>query len=173
MKFPTLFAALAILSAGASFAPPALEAQQTVRCESSNNRQQTCRVPNLDETSVRLVERLSGAPCVNGQSWGTEPGLVWVRSGCRAVFEYRTRGVNSQASDNRRVSEIRCESRNNRRQECVIGNLDLSSVDLEQTLSQSPCINGTSWGTGRNPSGSRLFIWVSGGCRGVFSYRTN
>ncbi|AIE86378.1 DUF3011 domain-containing protein [Fimbriimonas ginsengisoli] len=36
---------------------------------------------------VRLVRRLSDAPCEEGRSWGYDQNGIWVSRGCRAIFE--------------------------------------------------------------------------------------
>ena len=62
-----------------------VEAQQrTIRCESSGNRQNFCRV-NTDGR-VTLSRELSRRRCVAWRTWGFERGGVWVRDGCRADF---------------------------------------------------------------------------------------
>jgi hypothetical protein len=62
-----------------------LEAQQrTIRCESSSNRQNFCRV-NTDGRAT-LVREFSRSRCTQWRTWGFERGGVWVRDGCRADF---------------------------------------------------------------------------------------
>jgi hypothetical protein len=59
------------------------------------------------------------------------------------------------------AEQITCESHQNRTEACgtvVPG----SSVTLVQQLSNSPCIQGRTWGSDNDS------IWVSGGCRAVF-----
>jgi hypothetical protein len=41
---------------------------------------------------------------------------------------------------------VRCESRNNQTQNCRIDNIDIDSIRPVSRLSQSACINETSWG---------------------------
>lgn len=141
--------------------------RQEVTCESPNNELHNCRIQGLNEQSVRLVRRLSSAECVNGRSWGTQPNLIWVESGCRAVFSYEAGGGVSQANNPNARMEMNCESQNDRRRECRINDLDLGSVRIERTLSTTPCNKDENWGA------SRGMIWVDRGCRAVFSYRVN
>src|SRR5690606_13132073 len=54
---------------------------------------------------------------------------------------------------------IRCESNDGRTRECATGG---GRVMLERQISNSACIEGRSWGYGRNG------IWVSQGCRADF-----
>lgn len=61
---------------------------------------------------------------------------------------------------------ITCESQNDRVRDCNVRDLDQRSVRLVRQLSQSQCVKDRTWGT---DSGR---IWVSGGCRATFEYRT-
>lgn len=54
-------------------------------CASIDNRYRECRLPV--DGRARLVERVSNARCVEGQSWGQRGDRVWVDHGCRARFE--------------------------------------------------------------------------------------
>ena len=54
---------------------------------------------------------------------------------------------------------IRCESNDGRTRECATGG---GRVVLERQISSSACIEGRTWGYGRNG------IWVSQGCRADF-----
>lgn len=38
-------------------------------------------------SGVRIVQRLSDAPCRLGYSWGYDANHIWVDHGCRAIFE--------------------------------------------------------------------------------------
>jgi hypothetical protein len=63
---------------------------QTIRCESRNNRRQQCRANT--QNRVRLIRTISGR-CVQGRSWGFDQRSIWVDRGCRADFAYgRTSG---------------------------------------------------------------------------------
>jgi len=61
---------------------------------------------------------------------------------------------------------ITCESQDDRRKDCYVANLDQNSVSIDKKLSKSSCQRGSDWGTSNNN------IWVSGGCRATFAYRT-
>lgn len=63
------------------------ESSRTMRCESDKGRRRECAVPR--GASVELIDRLSDAACVRGQSWGSTRDKIWVDDGCRAVFEIR------------------------------------------------------------------------------------
>ncbi len=57
-----------------------------IRCRSSNQRYSRC--PVRTDYRVQLVERLSRADCVQGQSWGFDASSIWVNRGCEARFAY-------------------------------------------------------------------------------------
>ena len=86
---------------------------------------------------------------------------MWVSQGCRAEFAVR-RGYggwnDSRYGYGGRV--FRCESHDDRVRECAVNTR--AGVQLVRQLSDSPCIQGRSWGYGRNG------IWVSNGCRAEF-----
>ena len=48
---------------------PAYRDGQVVRCESSDGRSRECPIDSYGR--VRLVRQLSGAPCIEGQTWGS------------------------------------------------------------------------------------------------------
>lgn len=60
--------------------------QLQVRCESHGGNYQICSVELHRDDSVRLVNRLSGADCREGKSWGWSRDGIWVDRGCRADF---------------------------------------------------------------------------------------
>ena len=53
---------------------------------------------------------------------------------------------------------VRCESIKGRSQECRVN----GRARLIRQLSDTPCVEGTSWGQGRNG------VWVTAGCRAEF-----
>jgi hypothetical protein len=130
----------------------------TVVCESNNNRYRQC------ETGFRgravLIDNFSRTRCVEGDNWGSGNGSVWVDRGCKGRFApaRSDRIVRSGTSD----SVVRCESKNNRRQDCEAG--FRGRPMLSRQLSSTRCIEGQTWGQGRGP----VWVWVSGGCRADF-----
>ena len=60
---------------------------RTLRCESEGGRHRECAIPR--DARVRLIDRISDAPCVLNRSWGYSRSRIWVDNGCRAVFEVR------------------------------------------------------------------------------------
>jgi hypothetical protein len=143
------FVALFVLPKGAV-------AQERITCESNNNRRSTCYIRDLDQQSVRLVDRLSSAACINGRSWGTNRDGIWVDEGCRARFSYDVSGG--------RRGSLTCESEDGDLKNCRVPGLVENSVRLTKRLSNSSCINGRTWGTMPD------IIWVESGCRAEFSF---
>ena len=141
--------------------------RRTVRCESTDGSLRNSRIRDLNEQSVRLERRLSSAACVNGCTWGTQPGLIWVESGCRAEFSYQVGGGynNGNNGNNTYRRTMRCESTDGSLRNCRIYQLDEQSVRLERQLSSTACVKSRTWGT--MPG----LIWVESGCRAEFSYQ--
>lgn len=133
----------------------------TVRCESNDNRTRYC---NADTRGgVRLSRRLSDAQCIQGSSWGYDRQRIWVSRGCRAEFVTGTGGGYGPGYGNPGYGNgqtVRCESNDNRYKHCNINTR--GGVRLSRRLSDSPCTQGSSWG-----SDSRG-VWVSHGCRAEF-----
>lgn len=121
--------------------------KDTVRCESKDNRRETCdtKWPGQSE----LTRQLSDTRCIKGSTWGETPGKVWVSGGCRAEFGPQFSG-----------KTLKCESSDGKYKTC--GSNLYGNPDLIRQLSGTPCQQGVSWGL-RNGS-----IWVDKGCRGEF-----
>ena len=89
-------------------------------------------------------------------------GSVWVSQGCRAEFtvgrgNHGGWGNPGYGYGNR---VFRCESNDGRLRECAANTR--AGVQLVRQLCRSACIQGRTWGYGRNG------IWVSDGCRAEF-----
>jgi len=69
------------------FRPSSTATAQRFKLESNDGKRVTKRIDT--EGGVRLVRKLSDAPCVQGRSWGYDSRQVWVDDGCRAEFEVR------------------------------------------------------------------------------------
>jgi hypothetical protein len=142
---------------------------QLVRCESNDGRSRTC--PMDTRGGVQLVRQLSNAACIEGRNWRATRIGVWVTDGCRADFGsgggyggYRNGGYGNGGyyGNNHGIGGqlFRCESNDGRTRECAANTR--AGVQLVRVLSNAPCIQGRSWGYGRNG------IWVSQGCRAEF-----
>lgn len=55
-------------------------------CSSHGQGYQMCQVDVGRRGQVQLVDRLSGASCTEGRTWGWNRAGVWVDRGCRARF---------------------------------------------------------------------------------------
>jgi hypothetical protein len=141
------------LGGGSAWTPgPPHGGGNSIRCESDRNRPQSCATPWRGPS--RLLRQLSDTRCIEGQNWTSTPGRVDVTAGCRAEF-----GPGQGWGGGGR--EIRCESLNSRLRECAIPGG--AGVHLVRQLSNTPCIEGSTWGT----RGSVL--WVNHGCRAIFA----
>jgi len=129
-------------------------AGKEVRCESSDGRYKTCGRNLYGQAD--LIRQLSDTPCREGSSWGLRGGAIWVDQGCRGVFRVGE-------SDDR--ESVTCASENGRRQTCAWSAARGKPVLLER-LSNSPCVEGRSWGYDRKAG-----LWVDEGCRARFGRR--
>lgn len=143
----TLVLTVAAACSGAPTTHAQIFDKDSVRCESKDTRRETCDTPWPGQT--RLTRQLSATDCVQGRTWGATAGKVWVEKGCRAEFAPLYAG-----------REVKCESSDGRGKTC--GKDLYGKADLIRQLSDTPCIEGTSWGLRGGE------IWVDKGCRGVF-----
>lgn len=80
------------------FAPAKAAAQynqgrgNTITCESRRNRLQYCPLSDPNSVVV-LVQQLSGAQCVRGETWGNDGRGIWVDRGCKAEFRVEPQGT--------------------------------------------------------------------------------
>ncbi len=97
---------------------PAAAQNGVVRCESQNNRERVC---NTGWRSAQMVRQLSGSSCVEGRTWGSRNGSIWVTNGCRAEFVEGRGGWGGGNGGNwggGSGGTIRCESQDNRERTC-------------------------------------------------------
>lgn len=126
---------------------------QTIRCESTGNRLNTCRT--TWQGASRLVRQLSNSACQQGRDWNSRNGEVWVNHGCRGEFQ-------RVAMNNYSVT---CSSQGSRPTTCAWDRRQ-GQPYLLQRLSNSACTEGRTWGYN-----TRQGLWVSGGCRARFGAR--
>ena len=129
-----------------------------IRCDSNDGRYNRCDLPGRGR--AQLVRQVSRAACVEGRSWGTERGSVWVSQGCRGEFAIGRGNGGGWGNSGYGGQVFRCESIDGRARECAANTR--AGVQLIRQLSRASCIEGRSWGYGRNG------IWVSQGCRAEF-----
>ncbi|GAP65062.1 hypothetical protein MBSD_n0350 [Mizugakiibacter sediminis] len=137
-------------------------------CESRDYRVVRCPVRWRD---ARLVERLSGAECIRGRTWGLDRGGLWVSDGCRARF-VAARGWYRDDDDDDdgwrpdagwdRPFSLTCGSSDMRYRFCAADVGRGGGVWVERQLSESACVRGETWGW------NRAGVWVDRGCRAVF-----
>lgn len=133
------------------------DSRREINCESNDGRYRECRAGF--NGPAQLVRQLSDTRCVEGRNWGSRPGLIWVDQGCRGRFA-ADRQDWGQWQSYRGQREISCESHDERYRQC---NADFRGrARIVRQLSNSPCIEGRSWG--QSPG----LIWVSRGCRARF-----
>ena len=138
-----------------------------VRCESNDGRTRRCNVAGGGNIRAQLVRQLSRAACVEGRTWGSDRGGIWVADGCRGDFQIGNVGSNRGGYGYGNYGDqygfgrlFRCESNDGRLRECTANTR--AGVQLVKQLSRAACIEGRSWGYGRNG------IWVTDGCRAEF-----
>lgn len=137
---------------------------QTFRCESNDGRTRQCN--GNGRGRAELVKQLSRTACVEGRTWGSNRNGVWVSQGCRGEFAMGGGygggnyggGYGGPGYGMGRL--FRCESDDGRTRECAANTR--AGVQLVRQLSRAACIQGRTWGYGRNG------IWVSDGCRAEF-----
>ncbi|HVI59304.1 MAG TPA: DUF3011 domain-containing protein [Luteimonas sp.] len=125
-----------------------------IRCESDDGRARTCPTPW--QGGSRLVRQLSDTACIEGRTWQSQRGQVYVGGGCRGEF-----AAGAQAYPPVGGGSIRCESDDNRPRACTTPWQDGSR--LVRQLSGTACIEGRTWQSRRGQ------VHVSGGCRGEFA----
>lgn len=145
-----------------------------VDCKSSGYNYQQCPVPWRD---ARIVQQFSGTQCRRGQNWDFDRrrGFIWVDRGCSARFVdasgggYYPPGHGPSAPPwqpgpgwNQNFA-VRCESVNNGDRFCSVDVGGRGQVYLQRQESNSPCYEGQTWGW------NRAGVWVTQGCRGVFT----
>ncbi len=138
----------------------------SVRCDSNDNRYRQCPI---DGGRVYLERQYSKSACIEGQTWGSGRGYVWVNNGCRGQFAsgrgggqwgggggWNGRPGNGWADPQR----LYCGSDDSRPRRCNV--TIRRDARMVQQKSRAACIEGHSWGWDRSG------VWVSNGCRADF-----
>lgn len=135
---------------------------RTVRCESNDRRQRVC---DTGWRSAILTRQLSGTQCIEGRTWGSRNGSVWVNDGCRGEFaEGRGGGWGNGPGPGNNNYTVTCNSDNQRQRTCDWDRRQGRPYIVKQ-LSNTRCEEGRTWGY-RNGQ-----IWVDDGCRARFGAR--
>jgi hypothetical protein len=148
-------------SAGSSGYPPIGGGGNNIRCESDNGRARTCRTPWQGQS--RLVRQLSDTACIEGRTWQSQRGQVYVSGGCRGEFASGAQTLPGFPGNGSGYS-VTCSSTSNRSQSCA-WNGSQGRPYVQRQISSSPCRENDSWWY-RDGA-----IWVKNGCRAVFGTR--
>lgn len=132
-----------------------------VVCSSVDNRYRECAVPFRGRAV--LNQQISQSACVEGQSWGQKPGMVWVNRGCRARFTMVPEAMVT-APGNR--PSVVCKSREGARMVCNTGMNGRMQL-ISRFKNSGACIEGRTWGQRANQ------VWVSDNCRARFALANN
>lgn len=175
--------ALAAMSLGSPTTALAQEhrgGERAVDCTSTGFARQRCDVSWSD---ARLERQLSDTRCVRDENWGIDRHGLWVDGGCSGRFvatggereRERERNREGSRDDDRRGGgwqpdsswnhrfSVTCESEDGRYHFCQVDLGGGGHAALERQISNTRCVEGQSWGS------NRAGVWVSQGCRGVFS----
>lgn len=130
-----------------------------VVCTSQNNQYSECAAPFRGRAVV--TQQISQSACIEGQSWGQKPGVIWVNRGCRARFGIVADPVVGIPGNPVRRMVV-CQSNRGRYRQCATGTS--GRVELVNRLNNSAtCTEGRSWGQRAG------LVWVSRGCRAQFA----
>jgi hypothetical protein len=161
-------------------AAPAPQAALGMSCASDDMHRHVCPVDTTG--GVQMVHQKSEAKCIQNRTWGYDNRGIWVDHGCRAEFEV---GANAPAQPARLTTPIGhagdhdgdrarddgfrvwgesymvyCPSDDMGRAWCPADSR--FGVRMIRQRSQAACIEGQTWGAGKNG------IWVDRGCRADF-----
>ncbi|MBX3700733.1 MAG: DUF3011 domain-containing protein [Dokdonella sp.] len=136
----------------------------SIECDSSGGAEHRC--PARGFAGARLIQQLSRAACVEGETWGFDQGdpAVWVSNGCRGQFALiREQGGGGYDSPSDDDGVVECASSNGEMMKCSIPS-HWQGVRLVEKLSRSACSPGEDFGYDH-----RGEMWVDNGCRGRFA----
>lgn len=133
----------------------------TIECRSIGMRPQSCSVP---WRRAELIRQTSKSTCIEGNTWGSRRGEIWVDRGCGGVFAEAGSGQGGwrPGPDWDRDIVVRCGSPRYNYNMCQVDTGRGSRVTLRRQLSDTRCIEGRNWGW------NRAGVWVDQGCSGEF-----
>ncbi len=138
---------------------PVAPVSSTFHCESRRKfGYGECRTPFNGR--ARLVRQTSRTACIEGRTWGTRHGVVWVNNGCEGDFALAGRGRGAPAD-----YSVTCKSNDYGFSACA-WRPQFGYPQLIEQISQSPCVQGRSWGYDRTRG-----LWVNRGCEARFGTR--
>lgn len=138
-------------------------------CASHGFRYEECNIPFRGD--VRLVEQRSGTRCIEGETWGTRRGRVWVDKGCSGRFAADNDGGDGDGGGWRpgpdwdRTISFGCGSSQFNYNFCQVDVGRGGSVVIQRRTSEAACIEGRTWGW------NRAGVWVDRGCSADFVVR--
>lgn len=136
--------------------PPATGSGYSVTCVSDRNHDRTCEWDSKRGRPA-MIQQLSSASCVAGQTWRYEAGRIWVMQGCGARF-----GVSAQAAVP--GYSIECTSARLGTTTWCEWEARRGKPVLAQDHSARRCVEGHTWG--HVPARG---IWVTDGCNARFA----
>jgi hypothetical protein len=146
-------------------------AGQVVHCVSTASGRAYCGKPHM-----RYVIKTPGAVCVEGSTWGTDERGVWVSGGCNADFDTSAEVVANEKVTTTVVATGATgdgdehEGAPVRLVHCIAtpsGRTYCGTRHTRYVYSGSPnpvCVEGKTWGFDDHG------VWVTGGCKGDFTY---
>ena len=146
------------------YSQPGYGAGAAFVCESDRGGYRECGVPGGGQAV--LVRQLSESACIEGRSWGSRNGGVWVQYGCRGEFAAAGGwGGGGNWGQGGGRYEVECTSEDRRYTQCNWDSRQGRPYVVEQ-YSSDACIEGSSWGYDRRGN-----LWVDRGCRARFGAR--
>jgi len=133
----------------------------TVRCESDSNRSRTCATSWQGPS--RLVRQLSDTPCIEGRTWQSQRGQVYVSGGCRGEFAPGAQTLPGYPGSGNGYS-VTCSSTGKNAQSCAWNSRN-GRPYVQRQISSSACRENDTWWYDGNA------IWVKNGCRALFGTR--
>ncbi len=134
---------------------------KVVHCVATESGRTYCGKPH-----IRYVIRNPNTVCAEGRTWGVDDRGVWVTGGCVADFDTAA----DTTTTRRTTTTVTTRTVPGRVVHCVAtadGRTYCGAHHTHYVMSGNPnpaCVEGTSWGFDDRG------VWVSGGCRGDFTY---
>ena len=132
-----------------------------VTCASTDGKYRECPLDGSGD--IVMKTQLSKTNCTKNQTWGETANGVYVKGGCRAIFETMSMGPQKNYGNNAgntSSGQVTCASSGGEYKECTLSGS--GDIVMKQQLSKTACIKNQTWGeTGDG-------VYVKGGCRAIF-----
>ena len=129
-----------------------------VTCTSANGRYAECPLPGGGD--IVMKQQLSKTDCIKDLTWGETAGGVYVKGGCRAIFETMSLAPPSRHSARAASTQVTCASANGKYTECPLAGS--GDIVMKLQLSKTDCIKDRTWGE------TAEGVYVKDGCRATF-----